>query len=106
MTTTINSFFEKAQAEFLNSVKEAQTLNVKAITSLTDLVAKVPTVDAKEVQNFTLPTATELVEKSFAFTNELLNVRKEYLVKLAELATEAQTQFADAAKRVAKAAQN
>ena len=104
--TSYTQFFEQAQAEFVNSLKQAQELNVKAITSLTDLVSKVPTVDVKEAQNFTLPTATEVVEKSFAFTNELLNVRKEYLVKLAELATEAQTQFADAAKRVAAAAQN
>ena len=102
----IVEFFEKTQAEFLNSLKQTQELNVKSLNQLTELMAKVPTVDVKEAQNFTLPTATELVEKSFAFTNELLATRKEYMIKLAEIATEAQTQFADAAKRVAAAAKN
>ena len=102
----IVEFFEKTQAEFLTGLKQAQELNVKSLTQLTELVSKVPTVDVKEAQNFTMPTATEIVEKSFAFTNEILATRKEYLVKLAELTTEAQTQFADAAKRVAAAAKN
>jgi hypothetical protein len=103
---TINEFFEKTQTEFLNGLKQAQELNVKTLSTITELVSKVPSMDAKEVQNFTLPTATEVVEKSFAFTNELIATRKEYFVKLAEFATEAQTQFADAAKRIAAAAQN
>lgn len=99
-------FFEKTQAEFINSLKQTQELNVKSLNQLTELMSKVPTVDVKEAQNFTLPSATEIVEKSFAFTNELLATRKEYMIKLAEIATEAQTQFADAAKRVAAAAKN
>lgn len=99
-------FFEQTQAEFLNSLKQAQELNVKTLTTLTQLAAKVPTVDVKDAQNFTLPNATEFIEKSFAFTNEIVAARKEYFVKLAGLATEAQTQFADAAKRVAAAAKN
>ena len=103
---TMNEFFEKTQVEFLNGLKQAQELNVKTLNTITELVSKVPSIDAKEVQNFTLPTATEVVEKSFAFTNELLAARKEYFVKLAEFATEAQTQFADAAKRIAAAAKN
>ena len=102
----IVEFFEKTQAEFLNSLKQTQELNVKSLNQLTELMSKVPTVDVKEAQHFTLPTATELVEKTFAFTNELLATRKEYMIKLAEIATETQTQFADAAKRVAAAAKN
>ncbi len=101
-----NEIFEKAQTEFLNGLKQAQELNVKTLTTLTEFASKLPAVDVKDAQNVTLPTPTELVEKSFAFTTEMLNLRKEYLVKIAEMATEAQTQFADAAKRVAAAAQN
>ncbi len=53
-------FFDKAQTEFLNGVKQAQALNVK--------------------------TLTETVERSLAFSNELLNSGAEYLAKLTEAA--------------------
>jgi hypothetical protein len=103
---TYTEFFEKAQAEFVNGLKQAQELNIKSLTTLTNLFAQMPAVDADETNKVTFPTPTELVERSFAFTNELLATRKEYAIKLAEIATEAQKQFADTAKRVAEAAKN
>jgi len=105
--TTYTDFFEKAQAEFVNGLKQAQELNIKSLTTLTNLFAQIPAVDADETSNkVAFPTPTEIVERTFAFTNELLATRKEYAIKLAELATEAQKQFADTAKRVAEAAKN
>ena len=104
--TSYTEFLEKCQGEFLNGLKQAQELNLKTIAAVTDLVSSVPVVDVKEFNATTLPTPTELVEKSFAFTNELLATRKAYAIKLAELATEAQKQFADTAKRVAEATKN
>ncbi len=99
-------FFEKLQGEFLNGLKQAQDLNIKTLSTLSTLVASVPSIDAKDVTATTLPTPSELVERSFAFTNQMLQTRKEYALKLAELATEAQNQFTDAAKRVAETAKN
>lgn len=99
-------FFEKAQDEFLKSIQAAQDLNLKSINAFTNLLSQVPTVDTEQNSNVAFPTPTELVEKSFAFTNQLLETRKEYALRLAELATEAQKQFADTAKRVAEAAKN
>ena len=106
MTATINEFFEKAQTEFVNSLKQAQELNIKNFATVTDLFASIPTIDTKDAAATQLPTPTEIVEKAFAFTNTLVETRKEYAIKLAELATEAQKQFADTAKRVAEAAKN
>jgi len=103
--TNYTEFLEKAQTEFLSSLKQAQELNIKALASVTDLFASIPTVDTKEV-SAQLPTPTEVVERAFAFTNTLVETRKEYAVKLAELATEAQKQFIDTAKRVAESAKN
>lgn len=103
---TYTEFFEKAQAEFLNGLKQAQELNVKALESFTSLVTTVPAVDFKDASTMTIPTPAEVVERSFAFTNEMLEARKAYMVKLAELATESQKQFVDAATRVAEAAKN
>ena len=101
---TYTEYFEKAQEEFLNSLKQAQELNVKALESFASLMTKAPAVDVKDFS--TLPTPSEFVERTFAFTNEMIESRKEYMTKLAELATETQKQFADAAKRMAAAAKN
>jgi 3-methyladenine DNA glycosylase/8-oxoguanine DNA glycosylase len=75
---TYTEFVEKAQAEFLNGLKQAQDLNVKAIASVTELI------ESKNGEA-NLPTPAEIVEKSFAFTSQLLESRKEYMLKLAEL---------------------
>ncbi|HTZ55590.1 MAG TPA: hypothetical protein VMB20_11060 [Candidatus Acidoferrum sp.] len=76
---TYTEILEKAQAEFLSGLKQAQELNVKAIESVTELL--------KENGNGTpkLPTPAEIVERTFAFTNEVLEARKEYMLKLADL---------------------
>ena len=99
-------FFEKLQGEFLNSLKQAQDLNIKTLASMTNLVSSMPTIDTKDAAPATLPTPSELVERSFAFTNQMLETRKEYMTKLAELATEAQSQFTQTAKRVAETVKN
>ena len=104
--STYVEFFEKVQGEFLKSVQQAQELNVKTINAMTDLLSAVPSVGTHQVDGVKCPTPVELVERSFAFTNALLETRKEYALRLAELATEAQKQFADTAKRVAEAAKN
>ena len=103
---TYTEYFEKAQEEFLNSLKQAQELNVKALESFTSLVTKSPAFDLKDLSKLTIPTPAEFVERSFAFTNDMIEARKEYMTKLAEIATETQQQFAEAAKRVADAAKN
>jgi hypothetical protein len=104
--STYIEFFEKVQGEFLKSIQQAQELNVKTINAMTDLVSSVPSVEAHQIDGAKFPTPVELVERSFAFTNQLIETRKEYAIRLAELATEAQKQFADTAKRVADAAKN
>jgi hypothetical protein len=98
-------FLARVQGEFLASLRQAQDLNVKTVASLTELASAFPTNSTVPTAT-ELPTPTELVEKSFAFTNELLAVRKEYTLKLAELATEGQKQFAATASRFAEAAKN
>ena len=98
-------FLERAQGDFLASLQQAQDLNVKTLASLTALASTFPTASATAMPT-ELPTPTELVEKSFAFTRELLETRKAYTLKLAELATAGQKQFSETATRFAEAAKN
>ena len=103
---TFVSYIERVQQETLNSIKQVQDLNLKTLATFTYLVSAVPTIDAKEASANNMPTPTEFVQRSFEFTNEILATRKEYMIKLAELATEAQKQFAETATRIAESAKN
>jgi hypothetical protein len=74
---TYAEFVEKAQAEFLSGLRQAQDLNLKALESVTELFKKNGSTEQ--------PTPAQVVERTFAFTNEVLEARKQYLLKLAEL---------------------
>jgi hypothetical protein len=104
-TATYVEFFEKLQSEFLSSLKQAQEQNLKTLASFSDLAAAVPSF---KVENLSaeLPTPTAIVESAFNFTNEIIETRKEYMTKLAELATDAQKQFAETTKRFAEISKN
>ena len=101
--STYTEFAQKVQSEFLNSLKAAQELNVNSFAAFNELLAQVPTakIDPATTE---LPTPTDVVEHAFAFTNQVLETRKAYAVKLAELATETQKQLAQTVARVAESA--
>jgi hypothetical protein len=100
--STYVEFLEKAQGEFLNGLKQAQELNLATLASFKDLISAVPSVDTTEGNGAAkLPTPSEIVERTFAFTNQVLEARKAYVLKLAEMADETQKQFVEAAKRAA-----
>ncbi len=75
---TYTEFVTQAQTEFLNGLKQAQDLNLKALESVTALFKQNDTTA-------TLPTPAQIVERTFAFTNQVLEARKEYLLKLTDL---------------------
>jgi hypothetical protein len=80
--STYTEFLEKAQAEFLNGLKQAQELQIATLASFKDLIAAAPAVDTTEGNGAaTLPTPAEVVERTFAFTNQVLEARKEYVLK-------------------------
>jgi hypothetical protein len=83
---TYLEFLEKAQSEFLGSLQKAQELNIATFASVKDLMSSVPATTETN-GTITVPSPVELVERSFAFTNQLLETRKAYMLKLAEMAT-------------------
>jgi enoyl-CoA hydratase/carnithine racemase len=105
----MNSYAEfvgKAQAEFLSGLKQAQELNIATLASLKDLMASVPKIETADAASAKLPSPVQVVEQTFAFTNQVLEARKAYMLKLAEMADETQKQLLDAATRAAEAAKN
>lgn len=74
--STYVEFVEKSQDEFLKSLQAAQDLNVETIGAFTNLLAQAP-------------SPVDFVQRSFAFTNQILETRKAYALRLAQLANEA-----------------
>lgn len=104
--STYSEFLEKSQSELLAGLKQMQELNVKALTSFSQLAATMPLPTTTDVKNVEIPSATEIVESTFAFTNQIVELRKEYMLKLADFAVNGQKQFTEVAQRVAQAAKN
>lgn len=96
--STFTEFATKSQEEFLTMLQQAQERNLAAMSSLSDLVATVPGPGQLTAMP-TLPTPAELVEQTFAFTSQVLEARKDYMLKLAEIAGQTQKQLLDAATR-------
>jgi hypothetical protein len=100
--STYTELSEKIQGEFLKSLEQAQELNLKTLTAVSELLAQLPT---PSFEASTLPTPAEAVEQGFGFASRVLEARKEFALKLAELATETQKNFAQTvaqAKEVSK----
>jgi hypothetical protein len=100
---TYTELAERLQGEFLKSLKQAQELNLKTLSAVSELLAELP---APAVDRSALPTPTEAVEQGFAFANRVLEARKEFALKLAELATQTQKQFAQNAAQKADVSKN
>ena len=100
--TNYTEFISKTQNDILNAVKQAQETNVKAITSFGDAVAeyaakaKTMSVDTK------LPTPTEVIESAFGFTAQLVELQKNYYVKIAETFATAQKKATEAVSPTVK----
>jgi hypothetical protein len=92
MSVNVLDYFNKLQEEGLKTIKQSQDASLAAFTefrSFTKELAEKPgTVPAIE----NLPTPTQLVELSFNFANQVLELRKAYTLKIAEMLVETQKQ--------------
>jgi hypothetical protein len=92
MAVNVVEFINKIQEEGLSTLKQTQEASLAAMgdfrklaTELSDKPGTIPTFE-------NLPTPTQLVELSFGFASQFLEVRKAYTLKVAELIAEAQKQ--------------
>lgn len=91
MAVNVTEFITKIQEESLKGLKQAQDQNIKAINDFRAFGKEfgqpgtVPTFE-------NLPTATQLVEMTFGFAAQALELRKAYTLKIAELIVETQKQ--------------
>jgi hypothetical protein len=104
--STYSDLLDNVQTEFLNGVKAAQDFTLQNLHAVSGLAARVPTVDTKDAVIPQLPSPTEVMERYFAFAQQILDINKAYVLRLAEFATESQKNWTETAKRVAEASNN
>jgi hypothetical protein len=92
MAVNVVEYFNKVQEEGLKTLKQSQDASLAAFAELrsftkelSDKPGTVPTIE-------NLPTPTQLVELSFGFATQVLELRKAYTLKIAEMLVETQKQ--------------
>jgi hypothetical protein len=90
MAVNVVDFINKIQEEGLTTLKQTQEASLAAMGNFrkfgNELSEKPGTIPTFE----NMPTPTQLVELSFGFASQFLEVRKAYTLKVAELIAEAQ----------------
>jgi hypothetical protein len=92
MSVNVSEYMNKFQEEGLAAIKQTQDASLNAMKSFREfakeLNEKPGTMPALE----NIPTPTQLVELSFGFASQLLELRKAFTLKIAEMVTETQKQ--------------
>jgi hypothetical protein len=83
-------FMAKTQDEILNAVKQAQETNVKAFTSFGEALAEYANKARAMGTTATIPSPAEIVTSTFGFAAQLVELQKNYYVKIAETFANAQ----------------
>lgn len=92
MAVNVSEYMTKFQEESLAAIKETQDASLKAFKSFSEfgkeMAEKPGTVPAFE----NLPTPTQFVELSFGFASQILELRKAFALRVAEMMVETQKQ--------------
>ncbi len=92
MAVNVSEYMNKFQQESLAAIKETQEASLKAMSSFRqfgkEFNEKPGTMPAFE----NMPTPTQLVELSFGFATQMLELRKAFALRIAEMMVEAQKQ--------------
>jgi hypothetical protein len=92
MSVNVTEYMNKFQQESLAALKETQDAGLKAMSSFRafgkELNEKPGTMPAFE----NMPTPTQLVEFSFGFASQMLEMRKNFAMRIAEMMVDTQKQ--------------
>lgn len=99
MSVNVSEYMTKFQEESLAALKETQDASLKAMKSFTqfgkEFAQKPGTMPSFE----NMPSPTQFVELSFGFATQLLELRKAYALRVAEMMVETQKQTAEMTKQ-------
>jgi hypothetical protein len=100
MAVNVVDYFTKLQEESLAAIKQTQDASLNAFGKFRELNKEFAEKPGSVPSFENLPTPTQLVELSFGFASQLLEMRKAYTLKIAEMLVETQKQ-AEAAVKIA-----
>jgi hypothetical protein len=90
MTVNVAENMNKFQKDSLEAIKETQDASLRAMQSFGEF-AKEWSAKPGSVPSFeNIPSPTQLVELTFGFAGALLEMRKNYTLKIAEMMVDAQ----------------
>ena len=104
MSATYLETIEKLQAQGLETLKQAQAVQIAALTSFRDIVATLPAAPASVPTLDKLPTFSELTELSQTFVKQLAAQQSTYVAELAGFFSNVQKDAAAAIDRAVQTA--
>ena len=92
MAVNVKEYMTKFQEEGLDAIKQSQEASLKAIRSFGEFTKEFSEKPGTIPTFENLPSPTQWVVMSFGFASQLLEIRKNYTMKMAEMMVDAQKQ--------------
>src|SRR5580692_3452464 len=92
MSVNVSEYMNKFQEEGLAAIKQTQDASLNAMRSFREFSKELSEKPGSMPALENIPTPTQLVELSFGFASQLLELRKAYTLKVAEMMVDTQKQ--------------
>lgn len=92
MAVNVSEYMNKFQEQSLAAIKETQEASLKAMNSFREFGKEFNEKPGAMPALENIPTPTQLVELSFGFASQLLELRKAFTLRVAEMMVDAQKQ--------------
>jgi hypothetical protein len=92
MAVNVSEYMNKFQEEGLAAIKQTQDASLNAIKSFREFTREMNEKPGTMPAFENVPSPTQLVELSFGFASQLLELRKAYTLRIAEMFVETQKQ--------------
>jgi hypothetical protein len=92
MAVNVMEYMNKFQEEGLAAIKQTQETSLKAMSTWRELTREMSEKPGTVPTLENMPTPTQFVEFSFGFASQLLELRKTWTLRMAEMIVEAQKQ--------------
>jgi hypothetical protein len=92
MAVNVAEYMTKFQQEGLAAIKETQDASLKAMNSFSEFTKQISEKPGTVPSFENIPSPTQLVELSFGFASQILELRKAFTMRVAEMLVENQKQ--------------
>ena len=100
MAVNVSEYMTKFQQEGLAAIKQTQEVSLNALNSFREFSKELAEKPGSMPALENIPTPTQLVELSFGFASQVLELRKAFTLKIAEMLVETQKQTQETFKNV------